>query len=118
MSKSYSELFENTKGDNKLKPGIGYNLINSKSVKIVREVHETTDRKLPVEYHSNSVIRKFTDSDMLVTERYFNEKGKAYLDIDYTDHGNRKTHGVVPHEHDINFDKELGMIRSPWRKPK
>lgn len=39
----------------------------------------------------------------LNSERYYDDDGKAYLDIDYTNHGNPKTHPKVPHEHKITF---------------
>jgi hypothetical protein len=45
-----------------------------------------------------------------VPERYYNQEGMAYLDIDYTDHGNPKMHPNVPHEHDIRFNGDQ-MIR-------
>ena len=35
------------------------------------------------------------------TVGYYDEDGNAYLDIDYTDHGNPKTHPIVPHQHHI-----------------
>ena len=46
----------------------------------------------------NSVI-KIIVNGYVVTERYYNSKGEAYLDIDYTCHGNPKTHPEVPHIH-------------------
>ena len=32
-------------------------------------------------------------------KRVYDENGKAYRDIDYTNHGNAKNHPQVPHEH-------------------
>ena len=42
---------------------------------------------------------------------YYDGDGNAYLDIDYSDHGNPKTHPTVPHEHDIWFDDDGGFHR-------
>lgn len=42
----------------------------------------------------------------------------AYLDIDYTDHGNPKTHPTVPHEHSINFDDDGNMNRGKEKEIK
>ena len=40
----------------------------------------------------------------LVTERHYDSNGNAYLDIDYSDHGNSKNHPIVPHEHLIDMN--------------
>ena len=50
----------------------------------------------------NSVTQK-TINGKITSERYYDENGNAYLDIDYTDHGNPKTHPIVPHQHLITF---------------
>ena len=42
---------------------------------------------------------------------YYDAKGNAYLDIDYSNHGNAKLHPNVPHEHRIHFDSDGKMIR-------
>lgn len=68
------------------------NVINGKNAKV-------PDRSNP-----NSVTKKFINNK-LATERYYDEKGNPYLDIDYTDHGNPKTHPHVPHEHHIKIIK-------------
>ena len=39
----------------------------------------------------------------LITERYFDINGRAEYDIDYTDHGNPKSHSKVPHRHDWDW---------------
>lgn len=57
---------------------------------------------LPMSGTPNSVTQKEKDGK-IVTERYYGEDGNAYLDIDYTDHGNPKTHNTVPHQHEIIF---------------
>ena len=35
----------------------------------------------------------------MVSERYYNDNGEAYLDIDYTCHGRPNVHPDVPHIH-------------------
>jgi len=55
---------------------------------------------------SNSVKAKLDSSCKTIQERYYDSHGKAYLDIDYTDHGNPKMHPHVPHEHHIHFEGE------------
>ena len=59
--------------------------------------------KLPEEGDPNSVLQNFKDGK-LTSERYYDENGKAYLDIDYPDHGNPKWHPDVPYEHPITFE--------------
>lgn len=48
----------------------------------------------------NSVVKNYKDGSVN-SERYFDDEGKPYLDIDYSDHGNPKMHPYVPHEHHI-----------------
>ena len=57
----------------------------------------------------NSVVKKIVNG-YVVTERYFDGKGEAYLDIDYTCHGNPNTHPEVPHIHRWYKD-EQGILR-------
>lgn len=54
----------------------------------------------------------------MIQERYYDENRDVYLDIDYTDHNNPKTHPIVPHQHNW-YRNELGEItRTQWRKIK
>lgn len=41
---------------------------------------------------------------------YYDEKGNAYKDVDYTDHGNPKRH-KVPHTHIINIKDKIDRKR-------
>ena len=55
--------------------------------------------------NKNSVVKSYKDN-RLVRERYYDEDGRAYLDIDYTNHGNPKTHPIVPHQHKISWEND------------
>ncbi len=85
--------------------GKDYNRIGSKSVGNVDSLIVTSDiHSVPKEGTKNSVSKNYVNGK-LDSERYYGKDGKAYLDIDYSDHGNPKTHPIVPHEHDIWFDE-------------
>lgn len=85
--------------------GEDYNTANSSSVKAVDSVVITANQHtMPVIGSPNTVVKNYNNGK-LNTERYFDKDGKPYLDIDYSDHGNSKTHPVVPHEHDIQITK-------------
>lgn len=103
-----SKSFEPSKPEN----GIDYNRAHSKNVKEVDSVIHRTDQKVPMYSSPNSVIQKPSKDGSLMTERYFDKNGKAYLDIDYTDHGNSKKHPIVPHEHKIRIDEDGKIHRS------
>lgn len=77
-----------------------FNGAGSSAIKQVDEINKTTDSKVPMTGKPNSVTQKVKDGKV-VSERYYDEDGNAYLDIDYTDHGNPKTHPTVPHQHHI-----------------
>lgn len=82
-----------------------YNTAKSIDVKDVFEVNKVSCHKVDISGVPNSVTQNYDSSGVLISERYYNEKGNAYLDIDYTDHGNPKMHPVVPHQHKIEMDK-------------
>ena len=58
----------------------------------------------------------------VVTERYYNDKGEAYLDIDYTDHNRPKGHPFVPHIHHCkviyNSENKAILIRDKGEENK
>lgn len=85
------------------KAGKDYNFAGSKSVNAVTYKTLTKSQKVPMTAKSNSVKAKIDGKGKTIQERYYDSHGKAYLDIDYTDHGNRKMHPHVPHEHQIHF---------------
>lgn len=110
MSKGYSGHFEGTKGAN-LFPSVnkqaykfdsnGYNDADSdlvRKVNIINEFDITGHKTTPTKGIPNSVT-KIIDKGEFIRERYYDENGDVYLDIDYTNHGNSKTHPNVPHQH-------------------
>ena len=90
-----------------------FNKVGSSYVKQVDEVVVVHNKhQLSLTGNKNSVVKSYKDN-RLVRERYYDEDGRAYLDIDYTNHGNAKTHPYVPHEHRITFiDGRLRRDRS------
>lgn len=128
MSKGYSGLFEiikklvGLKSDDKYdiiketdkdSDDDSYNSVGSADVRNVDEINviDTTGNidKLPIASEPNSVTKNYKNGQM-VQERYYDENGDVYLDIDYTDHNNPKTHPVVPHQHNWTKSKD-GKIR-------
>ena len=103
MGSGYSNLYpslHNGAGVN----GINYNTAGSSEVGTVITIKPLKPgQKVPNTSKPNSVAQK-KDGDKLITERYYNEKGEPYLDIDYTNHGNPKAHPIVPHKHNINLE--------------
>lgn len=96
----------------------GYNKAGSTSVGIVK--HQTVieidnkHKKVPDTGIPNSVtiIKK---NGITETERYYDDNGNPELDIDYTNHGNSKTHPVVPHEHPWIRNPDGTYKRDSWR---
>ena len=86
------------------KAGKDYNFAGSKSVGAVTYKTITKGKKVPMTAKSNSVKTKVDNNGNTLRERYYDLHGKAYLDIDYVDHGNPKMHPHVPHEHHIRFE--------------
>lgn len=101
----------------KIKESLGkHNFCNSKLVGTVENHSTYIDRKtVPLIHIPNSVIKKIVD-DFVVSERYYNDKGEPYLDIDYTCHGNPYTHPVVPHIHRWTKNKEGKFSRGKWEE--
>lgn len=91
--------------------GEDFNSAGSNSVGQVDSVTITADvHSVPTTGEPNSVSKNYKNGK-LDSERYYDADGNAYLDIDYSDHGNPKTHPTVPHEHDIWFDDDGGFHR-------
>ena len=88
------------------KAGKDFNSAGSKSVNVVTYKTVAKNKRIPMTAKSNSVKAKLDNSGKTIQERYYDSHGKAYLDIDYTDHGNPKMHPHVPHEHHIRFDEK------------
>ena len=93
-----------------------YNFNSSKLVKRVDNVsREEAGKNIPTHFVPNTVIKRVLN-DRVLSERYYNENGDVYLDIDYTNHKNPKTHPVVPHIH--RWEKRLDgkFIHGHWEK--
>lgn len=91
--------------------GVDYNTAGSCSVGQVDSVQTMSEaHSLKTFGFPNSVVRNYRNGS-LYTERYYDGKGKPYLDIDYSNHGNPSTHRTVPHEHSIHFDANGKMYR-------
>lgn len=89
-----------------------YNFLNSKCVnKVTWCSAYGKGESIPSKSRPNSVIKKVVDG-YVVSERYYNEKGEAYLDIDYTCHGNPTTHPEVPHMHRWNRSENGDLSRN------
>ena len=88
---------------------------NFKNSQLVKEVSSFYVYKehisIPSNGKPNSVAKKIVDG-YVVSERYYNSNGEAYLDIDYTCHGNPKTHPEVPHIHRWRKDEKGRLVRS------
>ncbi|MCF0112394.1 MAG: hypothetical protein HUJ60_00245 [Bacilli bacterium] len=91
-----------------------YNFYNSKFVGRVVSTYKTTQgTSIPKTGKPNSVYKKLVNG-FVVTERYYNNQGEAYLDIDYTCHGNSKKHPCVPHIHRWKKDENGELKRGEW----
>ena len=107
MSKGICGIFPTTKGvtSNTKNPinKIDYNIAESIDVGKVDKVNKTTNHGITIKGEPNSVNQKYNDRGTLISERYYDKNGNSYLDIDYTNHGNQKTHPIVPHQHHITI---------------
>lgn len=66
-----------------------YNTAGSSNVGEVHTIQILSNaHSMPTTSSPNSVSRNYREGK-LATERYFNQNGEPYLDIDYTDHGNK-----------------------------
>lgn len=70
---------------------------------------------IPKKHKPNSVCKKVLNG-YVITERYYNINGEAYLDIDYTCHGNPKKHPDVPHVHRWEKDTNGELHRKGCEK--
>lgn len=94
-----------------------YNGANSRDVGIVQSENITEidkeHKKVPTKGVPNSVtiIKRNGKTE---TERYYDSNGDPYLDIDYTDHGNSRTHPTVPHQHKWEKGEDGKIRRKGW----
>ena len=105
MGSGYSKLYPSLNpGGSSLKGGMSYNSAGSSEVGTVSSGKIIgMGEKVPTTSTPSAVVQK-RNGDKIIVERYYNEKGEPYLDIDYTDHGNPKAHPIVPHKHNINLE--------------
>lgn len=90
------------------------NFRNSKLVQTVTDYSWRAEHvNIPSKHKANSVIKKIVNG-YVVTERYYNNKGEAYLDIDYTCHGRPNVHPEVPHIHKWTKDENGNLHRGKW----
>ena len=61
--------------------------------------HTTTKKNPGPEGTSDSSVDILDENGNVVTRRWYDSQGKAYIDVDMTNHGNPKTHPEYPHEH-------------------
>lgn len=98
-----------------------YNKAGSSDVRKVDKINkiDTTNNKdkLEIKGEPNSVTKNYKHGRM-IQERYYDEKGDVYLDIDYTDHNNPKTHPIVPHQHNWYRDENGKPRRKEYTKIK
>lgn len=105
MSKGNSGHFEGTKGE--------------RFYREERRNQEQSDNKdkLGIKSEPNSVTKNYKHGRM-IQERYYDENGDVYLDIDYTDHNNPKYHPIVPHQHNWYRNEEGKLKRRKYEKIK
>ncbi len=90
------------------------NFMHSAQVKRVATCSSSQEgRSVPSHSRANSVIKKIVDG-FVVTERFYDENGEAYIDIDYTCHGNPEKHPEVPHIHKWSKDENGNLCRGTW----
>lgn len=76
------------------------NYIFNESYPKSKKHEEVTDSKdFKPTGEPNSSKDKIDKDGNIVTRRWYDENGKAYKDVDYTNYGNAKNHPKVPHEH-------------------
>lgn len=70
---------------------------------------------VPTKDKPNSVT-KIIHNGKVDRERYYDEYGDVYLDIDYSDHGNSERYPVVPHQHTWIKDDKGKFQRKRYEK--
>lgn len=74
-------------------------------------VNVTFGNNLPTKYEDSYTSKDLVVSGDLMTRRYYDNEGKAILDIHYNDHGNPTKHPKVPHRH--NWSWPNGVLGNP-----
>lgn len=81
--------------------------------KVKRTFAWAYSHSIPVHGFPSSVIKKIAGG-YVVTERYYNDKGEVYFDLDYTCHGGPKNHPYVPHIHRWEKTEDGDYRRKKW----
>ncbi len=68
--------------------------------------HTTVTRNPGTMGTPNSSVDILDRTGNIETRRWYDSVGKAYRDVDMTNHGNPKTHPEFPHEHIWKYDKD------------
>ena len=79
-----------------------------------RENYTTTSSNMPTRGEPNSTIIRVDKNGNPISKRHYDSDGRAKEDIDYTDHGNPKTHPKAPHKHTWNWDNPEKPVRSKY----
>lgn len=69
-------------------------------------VEQTTEHSIGLTGTPNSVLQKYNEDGELEKERYYDDEGKAYVDVDYKDQGNPKAHPKLPHKHEWDWSTD------------
>ena len=119
MSKGDSHLFTNREKVFSTKETIinkiSYNTAGSTDVGKVTKIVKNNDHSTPIKGTPYSVNQKHDERGNLISERYYDINGNAYLDIDYSNHGNSKLHPIVPHQHRITITDDK-IVREKGEK--
>jgi hypothetical protein len=64
-------------------------------------VHSSTTKNPGIKGTPNSSVDILDEAGNMETRRWYGPDGTQTRDVDFTNHGNPKTHPEVPHEHNI-----------------
>ncbi|OFD51132.1 hypothetical protein BWGOE4_16230 [Bacillus mycoides] len=77
-------------------------------------------RKIPTDGAKKNSVTYHFKNGKLDKKRYYDHRGRAIKDIDYSNHGNAKKHPVVPHKHYFKWRNEKSQhttwypLRKKW----
>ena len=102
---------KSTKAVDKVKVIIKSNFGNEYDITPAKNHTYTTNNPGPFGGQPNSSLDIFDKkTGDLLTRRFYDSDGVAYRDIDFTHHGNPKTHPEAPHEHFWKYDSNGRVI--------
>ncbi len=97
-----------------------YNSAGSSDVRAVDTINffdVSGHKSVPMKSDPDSVTKVTKDGNLL-QERYYDENGDIYLDINYTAHRTPGSHPHVPHQHNWNKNKNGVLIRDDGKEIK